>query len=207
MTNVHGIKVAGATFPAQIWHDYMEVAKRSYCGKFPKPTERPELAPFCGRLAATTHCAVPNEPVDPTAAPADPVAAAGAQPQQTTSEPAPVPIPDTAITGRPPSETAARSAVFTFSASGAAAKGYECSVDGGAFSKCSSPANYGHLAPGQHVFSVRALSPAGKADDTPANYSWTVFDDLVPPSEQKQPAEQQTPPKKKQSQPPPQIVG
>jgi penicillin-binding protein 1A len=26
MTSVHGISVAGGTFPAQIWHDYMQVA-------------------------------------------------------------------------------------------------------------------------------------------------------------------------------------
>src|SRR3954453_21726535 len=57
MTNVHGIKVAGATFPAQIWHDYMTVAKGRFCGKFPKPFERPELEPYCGRLSVTKHCA------------------------------------------------------------------------------------------------------------------------------------------------------
>src|SRR3954463_13215934 len=56
MTDVHGIKVAGATFPAQIWRDYMAVAKGGFCGKFPKPVERPELKPYCGRLSATRNC-------------------------------------------------------------------------------------------------------------------------------------------------------
>src|SRR3954453_5640886 len=35
MLNVHGVKVAGATYPAQLWHDYMKTAKGTYCGKFP----------------------------------------------------------------------------------------------------------------------------------------------------------------------------
>src|SRR4051795_9197536 len=69
MTNVHGIKVAGATFPAQIWHDYMSVAKGGFCGKFPKPFERPELKPYCAHLTVTTHCEPPpgyGSPVEAT---------------------------------------------------------------------------------------------------------------------------------------------
>src|SRR3954447_17086976 len=56
MTNVHGIKVAGATFPAQICQAYMEVATRGFCGRFPAPRERPDLKPFCGRLTVTRGC-------------------------------------------------------------------------------------------------------------------------------------------------------
>jgi hypothetical protein len=29
MTNVHGIRVAGGTFPARIWHDFMAAAVRT----------------------------------------------------------------------------------------------------------------------------------------------------------------------------------
>jgi membrane peptidoglycan carboxypeptidase len=213
MTNVHGIKVAGATFPAQIWHDYMTVAKGSFCGKFPKPTERPDLEPFCGRLAATKNCAPPPTPADETV-PSAPVEATGGQVQPGTTEPAPVPIPDTAIATGPPSQTAARSAVFKFKSHGAASEGFECSVDGGAFARCSSPAQFGRLAPGQHVFSVRALSRAGDPDGSPATYQWTVFEDLVPqsqhptqttPQPQAQPRAESKP--KPKSQPPPVLVG
>jgi penicillin-binding protein 1A len=214
MTNVHGIKVAGATFPAQIWHDYMEVAKGGFCGRFRRPRERAELHPFCGRLSVTRNCAVP--PAETEAAPvvtSPPVQPTAGTPQPatttTTPAPAPVPVPDTAVLGGPPGQTTARSAVFRFTAQGAHSKGYECSVDGGAFARCQSPAEFGHLSPGDHVFSVRALSSAGAPDSSPASYRWTVFDDLVPHSQQQQPAAQPQPrPKPKpKSQSPPVLVG
>src|SRR4051794_6725430 len=185
MTNVHGIKVAGATFPALIWHDYMKVAKGGFCGKFPKPTDLPALEPYCGRLAATKSCA-PKPVVPGEGVPSAPVEATGGTPQPTTTEPAPIPIPDTSIAAGPPSETAARSAVFRFRAQGAASKGFQCSVDGGPFASCSSPAEFGRLAPGQHVFTVRAVSSAGEPDSSPATYQWTVFEDLVPGSPQQE---------------------
>jgi penicillin-binding protein 1A len=53
MTSVHGISVAGGTFPARIWHDYMQTAKGSYCGDFPKPKDRFHSAPFFGKYAST----------------------------------------------------------------------------------------------------------------------------------------------------------
>ena len=210
MTNVHGIKVAGATFPAAIWRDYMRVAKGSYCGQFPKPIEKAVLKPFCGRLAATRHCAPPPTPGDATGS-SSPVAATGGQPQPTPATTTPVPVPDTAITGAPPSQTTARSAVFTFESQGATAKGFQCSLDAGQFSKCQSPVTYRGLAPGQHTFAVRALSAAGKPDDSPATFNWSVFEDLVPQS-QTQTTTQPQPKKKKQQQQsnqqnPPTIVG
>jgi penicillin-binding protein 1A len=53
MTNVHGIEVAGGTFPARIWHDYMQTAKGAYCGGFPKPQTPFQSAPFFGKYAST----------------------------------------------------------------------------------------------------------------------------------------------------------
>jgi penicillin-binding protein 1A len=53
MTSVHGISVAGGTFPARIWHDYMSTAHGSYCGGFPKPKKPFESAPFFGQYAST----------------------------------------------------------------------------------------------------------------------------------------------------------
>jgi penicillin-binding protein 1A len=206
MTNVHGIKVAGATFPAQIWHDYMSVAKGGFCGKFPKPLELPHLKPYCGRLTVTPHCAPPPG----EAAPLDP-ASPGAAPAATSTEAVPVPIPDTTILGAPPLQTAARSAVFTFAAAGSKPSGFECSLDAGTFTACKSPASFGQLAPGEHVFSVRALSPGGNPDASPASYRWTVFEDLVPGSQtQPQPQPQPKAKPKAQSPPPqnpPELVG
>ncbi|MCX6393707.1 MAG: transglycosylase domain-containing protein [Solirubrobacterales bacterium] len=44
MYSVHGITVAGGTFPAGIWHDFMSVAHGKSCDPFPTPTE-----PFSGQ--------------------------------------------------------------------------------------------------------------------------------------------------------------
>ena len=52
MRNVHGIVVAGGTFPAQIWHDYMNVAHTN-CAAFPKPTNPAQFSAFYGNHAAT----------------------------------------------------------------------------------------------------------------------------------------------------------
>ena len=206
MTNVHGMKVAGATFPAQIWHDYMSVAKGGFCGKFAKPTEPAELQPFCGRLSDTRHCEVRSPNGAGQTVPQAPVEATDGQLQPGSTEPAPVPIPETTIAAGPPSQTAARSAVFRFRSQGAKSDGFQCSLDGGAFSRCTSPAEYGRLAPGQHVFQVRALSAANEPDQSPATYQWSVFEDLVPPSgQQTQTTPQPKPkpkPKPKQDQPP-----
>jgi hypothetical protein len=166
----------------------MTVAKGGFCGKFAKPSERAELHPYCGRLSVTKNCAPPpsEEAGAVQTVPEAPVAASGGQQPSTTTAPAPIPIPDTAVLAGPPPETAARSAVFKFASQGAKSKGYQCSIDGGPFAGCSSPATFSRLAPGQHVFSVSALSPAGDRDKSPAAYHWTVFEDLVPQSGQQQ---------------------
>ncbi|MEA2470931.1 MAG: penicillin-binding protein, partial [Thermoleophilaceae bacterium] len=52
MTSVHGIAVAGGTFPAQIWHDYMNVAHGTNCNSFPPPTTPAQFSPFYGAHAA-----------------------------------------------------------------------------------------------------------------------------------------------------------
>jgi penicillin-binding protein 1A len=53
MTSVHGIAVAGATFPSQIWHDYMTVAHGNSCDDFPPATTPVQWAPFFGHYATT----------------------------------------------------------------------------------------------------------------------------------------------------------
>ena len=53
MRSVHGISVAGGTFPAAIWHDYMMVAHGDDCESFPPPTEPATFSPFFGKYATT----------------------------------------------------------------------------------------------------------------------------------------------------------
>ena len=63
MRSVHGITVAGATFPAGIWHDFMSVAHGSFCDDFPQPTTPFVAVPFFGKYAkegAPTDPTVPN---------------------------------------------------------------------------------------------------------------------------------------------------
>src|SRR3954468_8123159 len=52
MTNVHGISVAGGTFPAEIWHDYMNVAHGSNCDSVPTPQTPPHFTSFYGKHSA-----------------------------------------------------------------------------------------------------------------------------------------------------------
>jgi penicillin-binding protein 1A len=58
MRSVHGIAVAGGTFPAQIWGRYMKTAKGRFCGDFATPKEPFKAVPFFGRYATT---GVPGE--------------------------------------------------------------------------------------------------------------------------------------------------
>jgi penicillin-binding protein 1A len=54
MTSVHGISVAGGTFPAQIWHDFMSVALDGHCETFPEPEDPVEWIPFNGEYTSTS---------------------------------------------------------------------------------------------------------------------------------------------------------
>jgi len=51
MRSVHGISVAGGTFPAEIWKKFMDVAKGGYCADFPKPETPISWSPFFGRYS------------------------------------------------------------------------------------------------------------------------------------------------------------
>jgi penicillin-binding protein 1A len=53
MRSVHGISVAGGTFPAQIWGRYMKLAKGDDCGDFPEPRQLFHSSPFFGKYATT----------------------------------------------------------------------------------------------------------------------------------------------------------
>jgi penicillin-binding protein 1A len=51
MRGVHGVDVAGGTFPAEIWGSFMNVAKGGSCASFRAPTERVKFSPFYGKYA------------------------------------------------------------------------------------------------------------------------------------------------------------
>jgi penicillin-binding protein 1A len=53
MRSVHGLSVAGGTFPARIWHDHMIVAKGTDCRSFPRPKDRVDFSPFYGKYGKT----------------------------------------------------------------------------------------------------------------------------------------------------------
>jgi subtilisin-like proprotein convertase family protein len=81
--------------------------------------------------------------------------------------------PDTSIKAAPPSLAGSRSASFQFSASKAGTQ-FQCRLDGGDFSACSSPQQFGNLPEGTHTFEVRAFDSKGNVDGSPALYTWTV---------------------------------
>ena len=80
---------------------------------------------------------------------------------------------NTTITSSPPTASSSTSASFSFTASDAG-PGFECSIDGGAFTDCSSPKSYAGLSEAAHTFAVRAEDAAGNLDPTPATHAWTV---------------------------------
>jgi penicillin-binding protein 1A len=51
MRSVHGISVAGGTFPAEIWNKFMKVAKADNCDDFPTPTTAMRWTPFFGKYS------------------------------------------------------------------------------------------------------------------------------------------------------------
>jgi hypothetical protein len=85
--------------------------------------------------------------------------------------------PDTTITGGPSGPTASTSAGLSFSSEPGAQ--FECKLDDGAWTTCSSPRALTGLSQGPHTFRVRARDSAGNADPTEAVRSWTV--DTVAP--------------------------
>ena len=51
MRGVHGVDVAGGTFPAQIWGSYMNVAKGTSCANFQRPRNPVRFSPFYGKYS------------------------------------------------------------------------------------------------------------------------------------------------------------
>jgi YVTN family beta-propeller protein len=90
--------------------------------------------------------------------------------------PAITPPPD--ILAMPAARTRSTSATFEFSSDTEGAQ-LECSLDGAAFSACTSPQSYSGLADGEHAFQVRELDSGAEAS-APSQYHWSV--DTHPPT-------------------------
>ena len=85
--------------------------------------------------------------------------------------------PDTLLTSTPPNPSPA-AVSFSFNASEGGCS-FQCQLDSGGWSSCSSPVNYPALATGSYLFQVRAIDAVGNTDASPAQYTWTV--DATPP--------------------------
>jgi uncharacterized repeat protein (TIGR01451 family) len=81
--------------------------------------------------------------------------------------------PDTQFTLTPPAVSGSPSARFTFISEEQGAT-FECSLDGAAFSPCTTPADLANLTNGSHTFQVRSRGASGLVDATPATYTWVV---------------------------------
>lgn len=87
--------------------------------------------------------------------------------------------PDTSISGGPANgSTTGPTVAFTFTSEPGAT--FQCRVDSGSFSGCTSPFTITSLTDGSHTFSVHAIDAAGNVDASPASRSWTV--DAIPPA-------------------------
>jgi Bacterial Ig domain/Bacterial Ig-like domain/Chitobiase/beta-hexosaminidase C-terminal domain len=84
--------------------------------------------------------------------------------------------PQTMIDVAPGDPSSDPSPSFEFSA-GEPGSTFECRLDGGAWSSCSSPESLFGLGAGSHTFQVRATDAAGLTDPTPASHTWTVDTD------------------------------
>ena len=86
--------------------------------------------------------------------------------------------PDTSIDSYPADPSAEDSSSFAFSSPDGSAT-FECQLDGGGFTTCTSPHDYTGLGDGEHTFEVQAVDQAGNQDGSPASFIWTI--DTTPP--------------------------
>lgn len=77
------------------------------------------------------------------------------------------------ITDKPRHPSKSSVAVFSFLLSGVSTT-FQCKLDAGSFSTCTSPRRYTELTEGRHTFTVRAVDAAGKETSPPASHKWVI---------------------------------
>lgn len=85
--------------------------------------------------------------------------------------------PDTTITANPTNPSAVTTPSFSFTGNDGAGVGgltFECKLDAGAFTSCTSPYTTPALSDGSYTFQVRATDALGNTDPSPASYTWDV---------------------------------
>jgi hypothetical protein len=82
--------------------------------------------------------------------------------------------PQTRITRGPRRKGRDRTPTFRFAADEGDVH-FECKLDGKPFRSCRSPFTSRRLAPGRHVFQVRARDDAGQPDPSPARYGFKLL--------------------------------
>jgi hypothetical protein len=87
-------------------------------------------------------------------------------------------LPHAVITGHPHHPTNATTASFGFSSTKTGAT-FQCQLDDGAYSACTSTLSYENLSDGPHTFTVKATDRANNADPDPPSFTWTI--DSAPP--------------------------
>ena len=80
--------------------------------------------------------------------------------------------PAPSITGGPANPTNSTTASFTFTDTEAGVN-FQCQLDGGGFSSCTSPHTYTGLTQGSHTFQVRAVDAAGNTSGATSS-TWTI---------------------------------
>jgi hypothetical protein len=88
--------------------------------------------------------------------------------------------PETAITGGPAGSIPDSTPTFRFAADQAGST-FQCRVDGGAWTRCTSPTTLAGLSLGPHSFEVRARDVGGNLDATPARRDFNIIGPTIEP--------------------------
>ncbi len=81
--------------------------------------------------------------------------------------------PPVTITGTPSNPSNKKNGSFTFNSTDTTAT-FECILDSGDYTVCSSPFTFAGLNDGSHTFTVRSKDPAANVTPVPASYTWEI---------------------------------
>ena len=81
--------------------------------------------------------------------------------------------PDTLILSGPSTVTVNTTSTIEFEANQQPSN-FQCSIDEGPFTACTSPYTTPNQIPGQHSFAVKATNLSSETDSTPASVTWTI---------------------------------